>query len=435
MSSDEGDEFAEVGAPVPRVSAPFGSRTHLGSVRDGERHPNLRTPRRRAQEFESILRSNPVAAMSWSHYLSLMLQPEWYCEAPRGAGARAASAAAFCNETLGVGGFSGVWNPTTDCGFEHLVEHMLAANWYGWSLAEPVPRLDGRRHVLDRYVAIEHPVLDRWIVDDDGRVVGACLRGTSPNGRYFEATLTAGRWLHHSRGGSAQSPEGRGLARAVYAVHLDLMDSYNALAAACQRWSAPTPLGTYDSAKARDAVSGAGGESTLEDELSNADEQLSNYTSDGAAHLLLPDWLKIEAFGDGVKPDQGVPAIRHLESRLAVTFFAHGMMLGLDATGARSVGEVVERAAENQVLNRLQALAASFRRGLIRPLMAWNYPNLSPSQWPVMRFAGAKGSTLRAFSNVLAQLAQNGGLRLDAPATVEYLHREIGLPIPDTLDP
>jgi len=432
---EEGDALAAVGPPVRRVTVPLGSRTHLGSVRDGEKHPNLRTARRRAQEFESVLRSNPIASMSWSHYLSLLLQPEWYAEAPRGAGSRAEGAARFVNESLGLDGHAGAWDPTWSCSWEHLVRHMLTADWYGWALAEPIPARDGRRVVISKYVAVEHPVLDRWVVDEDGRVVGANLRGTAPDGRYFDGVLRSGAWIHHTRGGSAQSPEGRGLARAIYAHHIDLMDAYNALAAACQRWSAPTPKGSYNAREAQDQIGAQGGESTLGDALDAAEEQLQNYTSDGAAHLLVPDWLDVSAFGEGVEPDKGVPAIQHIESRIAVTFFAHSMMLGLDATGARSVGEVVERAAENQVVNRLQSAAASFHRGIIRPLMHWNYPGLSPQQWPRLRFAGARGSSIRSFANVLAQLAQNGGLNLDDDAVRTFLHREIGLPPPPPATP
>lgn len=431
VDREEGEALARVGAPVPRVEAPLGSRTHLGYVRDGEKHSKLKTPQSRAREFEGVLRSNPVAAMAWRHYRSLMLQPQWYAEAPANAGPRAQSAAKFLNESLGLDGHTGAWDASWSCSFEALVGHMIDADWYGWSIAEVVPRVVGRRAVIDRYIAIEHPALDSWQVDPDGRVVGANLEGVGPDGRFHRALLPSRKWIHHTHGGSAQSPEGRGLARAIYAIHVDLMDAYNALAAACQRWSAPTPMGSYDLEKAEEATSRIGGDTvTVQTELDGIETQLRNYTSDGAAHLLIPSWLDLGAFGESVKPDQGVPAIRHLESRLAVTFFAHGMMLGLDQTGARSVGEVGERAAENQVINRCEALAASLHRGLVRPLMQWNYPSLTPQQWPRLRFAGARAGSFRHYANVLAQFAQHGGVDLDSPEVRRAIHRELGLPVP-----
>lgn len=415
--------------PPERALAPFGSRVQLGRVRDGEAHSALRTPRARAQEFAKVLRTDAVASMAWRHYLSLMLEPEFVAEAPRGSGGDAAAAARLVNEGLGLAGCAGTWGDSRPCDMEGLVRHLAHADWYGWALAEPVWRLDSGEYVPDGYVAVEHETLDEWACDAEGRVAGAVLRGVSPDGRYHTVRLDRWRWIHHTLGGGDQSPEGSGLARPIYSLHIDLTDAYNASAAAMQRWSAPTPLVQWDRQAGIEAgysESEIDGADNTSSHAARAEEQAGNYMASGSGYLSAPKHVTFEAFGSGVDPAQGVSAITHLESRIALAFFATGLLLGIDSSGARSVGEVIERAAEQQVKNRLQAMAGALQRGLVAPMVGWNFPNLSRREYPRLVPHGVRTGSLGRLSNVLAQLVQADLLTPDEDVRA-WVAREAGM--------
>lgn len=406
--------------PPKGATGVSGTRIYSGRISE-ERHPEL-AGTAWAQAAMDMLRTDPVIAAGWTALRQTLLSAEWAFE-PLPGGSR--EIADWLDDALGTGGRSGRMVES----FEAALARILVYHPVGFRYVEPVWRVDDDGVRVER-LADRVPVAHwRWVTDAAGRLVEVIQ--VPPAGSERIATvrtsyrIPANKLLLFTHQGEGVNFEGVGSLRPVWWLWKLKRDVLDIAAIGWERWAVGTPIAEYDPAELQASaqeLAGLGFESAgVADIIERLETSLQRYVSHESSWLSVVRGIKLTTLGgDGRAFDVGaaVALVEHLNQEMLITLLVQFLLLGVNNTGARAVGDThldFFRASALNVLDHIAGViggAAAPGAGLAGRLLDWNFPGLAPTDRPRLRHQGVDAGRL---IGVLGDLAGGVGAGLLTP--------------------
>jgi len=389
--------------PKKIVGAP-GLKAWAGRITE-EWDPALQGSRA-AKLYREMLDSEPVLATVVRMITTVLQQADVYVQPNRSATPLANEAAEFVEDCIED------MTPT----WEGLLEDVLSAIAYGWSYHEITYKRRGDGRFGWASIDIRgQDTLDRWEIDDAGRVVGMWQM---PPPSYKRVFIPADKALHFTLGGAKRNPEGKSLFRACKRPYLYKRGLEEIEAIGVERELAGLPI--LEVPPDLLGVDATAEERAFVDSLF---KRVQNIRRDAEEAMILPasEWTR----ADGVVEKTGWrfslvtsggsraigidPVIRRYEHRMLMTFLAEFLLLG-EAGGAGSYALAKDK-SDFLVLSLtaiLKSIVRVFTAQAIVPLMRLNgYPQ---DAWPTLQHDDIESPALAELSTYVSTLIQAGAI-------------------------
>jgi phage gp29-like protein len=336
-------------------------------------------------------------------------------EEPPGAGAAEREAAALLRENL-FGGMETSW--------DDLLREACLAIYYGFRTPEIVWE-ERRGLIAVRTIASRNPELvERWLYDAEGRLVGFLYVGQRPRGEGLTDTASASastyervavpleKTLHFCYDSENGNPQGFGLWRSMYQHWYVLQALYKVLAIGIERNLLDVPVGKL--------AAGAQAE-----DRSRLLTILKRWRAAEDAAVVLTEGQEIEFIGGERPLMDAMPFLLHHDAKMLQAGLAQFLNLGQTERGSQSLGTVLARTFETSEDACARWIAGTVNTQLVRRWCRLNYGEaLRP---PVVRHKAIRGADLAVWSAALGTLL-SGGMLHPSPDDEEYLRDLLELP-------
>lgn len=303
--------------------------------------------------------------------------------------------------------------------WDEFLEDVLSAVAYGWSFHEITyaRRPDGRLGWASIDIRGQDS-LDRWEIDDAGRVVGMWQMPPPSFKRIF---IPIEKALHFRIGGPKGNPEGKSLFRACKRPYLYKRSLEEIEAIGIERDLAGLPV--LEVPPDLLGVDASDAEKAFVDQLFR---RIQNVRRDAEEAVLIPaaEWTRpdgaVEKSGwrfsllstGGTRQVNAGDVIRRYEHRMLMTFLAEFLLLG-EAGGAGSYALSKDK-SDFLVLSLtaiLKSICIAFTQQAVFPLMKLNgYPE---DAWPTVEHDDIESPALGELATYVATLTQAGVLMPD----------------------
>lgn len=413
--------------PRPR----FGEYGDSGTARQGgtisgyERNSRLRGVRRWADLAEEMLAVDPKLAQAEDTIRRTLLTAEWYfdpgrsAKAPGPAGDRARRIADLFNKQWGFdGGTSWMTEP-----WEDQLSRMLRYVAIGFRYSEEVYGVRDGSVYLSRYADREPSAHNRWIWSEDGTTwVGVEQTPPSPfwdprRRRDLAYFIPAAKLVLLSFARTGQNLEGRGALRPCWQWYSYKQHALDLLAIGAERWAIPTPHLKFD----RQAAADAGySPSEIDAAFTDAKTSAARYMAGEEAWLSSSVGIDFDTFGAGQFDPAGLlRTIDHANQEMMSALGQGHQELGFSEVGSRSLGTVLQEQQTLTAVNILDTVAGAISGtprpggGTVGRLCRWNFPDVGPDEYPILRHRGIKVDQLGELLPHIPNLINSGALTPD----------------------
>lgn len=299
--------------------------------------------------------------------------------------------------------------------WEGLLEDMLSAIAYGWSYCEITYKRRGDGRFGWASIDIRgQDTLDRWEIDDAGRVVGMWQMPPPSFKRIF---IPIEKALHFRIGGPKGNPEGKSLFRACKRAYLFKRGLEEIEAIGVERELAGLPV--LEVPPDLLGVDATAEERAFVDSLF---KRVQNIRRDAEEAMILPasEWTRadgtVEKTGwrfslvtSGGSRAIGIdPVIRRYEHRMLMTFLAEFLLLGEAGGGSYALAKDKSDFLVLSLTSILKSIVRVFTAQAIVPLMRLNgYPQ---DAWPTLQHDDIESPALAELSTYVSTLIQAGAI-------------------------
>ena len=387
-----------------------GTGGSVGRITGVETNPSLWSLAARARQFRQMLMTDPRVAQGWGARAQTMMSGRRTVD-PTGDTELHMQGAALCAEVVGLHteGAEARWSPLMGESFDAVLRRQIMAEFYGCKYQEVMWDLrwsHARRRISTVPVKIDDRDLtahERWYLDpeDHGTLLGVHQR--TVGGEVNPLPIPVSKLLYTAVGVEGSNYDGIGRARAAWWNVTAKAGTLDALLVGVDKWSVPTAKVEVDYRLAEEHNVP---DTELQKQVDAAFEQAQLYRSGGESALKDTEYCKFTECGDGVlDASSPIKAAEFFDSQIMAVFGTQGLNLGLSDPGAKSVGEVHDKAFLRSVLDFLDAIVDTFGR-LFAQIMRYNFGAGSEAYAPRLAFRGLDVSVLTQILPMLPQLGQ-----------------------------
>lgn len=393
----------------------FGGLNIVGGVVSDEHNADLKGAE--ATRKAVIMRRTDAQVRAVQRVVDLPIRSTpWFVEPPDKPGSAEKEAATLLQENL----FGGM-----EQSFDDLMREACLAIYYGWRVPEIVWRQDTPGGLLSiRKVAQRNPELvNRWLFDPDGNVVGFLYVGNRPTGdgvvangtasaKFQEIPVPLEKTLHFCYEPENGSPQGFGLWRSMYPHWYIKQALYKIISIGVERNLLGIPLGK--------APLGAS-----EDDKRIINNQLRFLRAAEDAQLMLPNGWEVEWFESSKNPMDAMPFVAHHDAKIAQAALAQFLNLGQDTGGTQALASTHAKLFMDAEEGEARWAESQLNMQLSKRWALYNYgPGLRP---PVITHKPIRLSDATGMANALNTLVTGGFLTAEAEDE-QYMRDFMDLP-------
>lgn len=338
----------------------------------------------------------------------------WFIEEPDGAGSAEKEACELLRANL----FGGMVQS-----FDSVISEACLAIYYGFRVPEIVwEERDGQ--VAIRKIASRNPeLLERWLYDLDGEIVGYVYAGSKPIGDGLESTSASmtkyerlavplEKSVHFVYDQENENPSGFGLWRSMYPHWYIKQALLKIISIGVERNLLDVPVG-----KLQKANSAADRTAML--------TMLRRWRAAEDAAVVLTEGQELEFIGSQRSLMDAMPFLNYQDQRMAITGFTQFLNLGMTSGGTQALATEQVRIFETCEEANAQWIEETLQQQLIKRWCLLNYGDkLKP---PVLKHKPIRSRDITAWTAALNALTSGGFVH----ATVddeEFLRDQFELP-------
>lgn len=366
--------------------------------------PSLRGGRA-ARLYREMLDSEPVLATVMRMIVTVLQQAEIYVE-PASEDDLAQEAADLLESALGD--LDGTW--------EDLLEQGLSAIAYGWAYLEQIyKRREDGRIGWDRIEVRGQDTLERWEIDDEGRVLGMWQQ---PPPDFRRVYIPLEKALHFTISGAKNNPEGQSLFRACKRPYLFKRNLEEIEAIGIERDLAGLPvlevpahhLSTDASEDEKLFVKEMF--RTVQNIRRDAEEAViipaeEEYDETSGATIKTGFRLRLLSTG-GTRQVNAGDVIRRYEHRMLMRFLAEFLLLGEAGGGSLALAKDKSDFLVLSLTAIIKSFLSAFNRQAVSLLMRLN--GFPKETWPKVEVEDIESPALGELSAYVATLIQAGAI-------------------------
>lgn len=363
---------------------------------------------------EKMLRTDAVMMAAARALIDTQLTARWDFEIPDDASPRAVEARDFLREAFGLAGGRGYISG----GWERFLSQALRYQLIGFRYMEEVPYFDAGKYWID-FADCEPSAHYRWHIDENGDLLEVEQQVVEHQARFGEPNprIPANRLVLFTHGLTGSNFEGLGLLRPCYfpwklKTHLGDM-----MAIGAERWAVPTPIIEIDEDELRARHYD---EAAIEKMVERAKASVKKLLSHAAGYLSTVKGISFSTYGEGAFNGAMPRELAEWCDRQILTAFGlQFLLLGINDTGSRAVGQVQETFFRRMAIDGLDHVAAVVGgeagpgRGTVGRLMQWNFPDLDEGEYPRLRHEGLDTAPVLEFLDQLPALINSGAFTPD----------------------
>ena len=339
----------------------------------------------------------------------------WYVEPPEKASRSEKEAAELLQADL-MGGMR--------CPFDDVLRGVLGAVYFGFSLSELEWEIRDGRAALKSIESRNPLLIENWLYDERGDLVGALYAGTKLRGsgvvdrppahEFARVPIPMYRLVHAVYEGEYGSPVGQGLWRPMYPHWKIKSFLYQMATMAAERTSLGVPYATMP-------------ESANVAEMEEVRDMLHDLRSSSTSVMVLPFGITLDWFE--VKRDltESLPLIQHHDALMARAALAQFLNLGQTQTGTQSLATEHVRLFMDSEDAIARWVAGVLTQQVARRWFEMNYPAADPRRCPRLRHRPVRMQNLEVLASALSSLV-SGGLLMPGAEDEEYLRSLAELP-------
>lgn len=358
--------------------------------------------------YREMLDSEPILAAAVRVITTVLQQADVYVQPHRSGTPIAMEAREFVEDCIED------MEPTWD-GF---LEDALSAVAYGWSYHEVTykRRKDGRLGWASIDIRGQDS-LDRWEIDDTGRVLGMWQM---PPPSYKRVFIPIEKAIHFRIGGAKGNPEGKSLFRPCKRPYLFKRNLEEIEAIGMEREMAGFPI--------LEVPHGLLSSTATEQEKAFVSElfaRVRNVRRDSEEAMILPaeeetgpdgttkktGWRFRLVTSGGSRQIQIDPVVRRYEHRMLMTFLAEFLLLGEQGGGSLALAKDKSDFLVLSLTAILKSLVRAFTAQAIAPLMKLN--GFPEDAWPTLEHGDVEAPALGELANYIATLVGAGVIMPD----------------------
>lgn len=344
----------------------------------------------------------------------------WLVEEPDQASAAEKEAAELLRENL-FGGMETSWDAV-------LREACLAV-YFGFRVPEIVWEEREGALAVQKLASRNPELVDQWLYDEQGKLVGYLYVGNRPRGQGLEAWASVSattyerlpipleKTVHFAYESENENPQGFGLWRSMYKHWYILEAVYKVLAIGIERNLLDVPVGKLPPG-------------SQENDKQNLLTILSRWRAAEDAAVVLPQNTELEMLGSSRALVDAMPYLYHHDVKIAQAGLAAFMNLGQSEVGTQAVGVTLARMFETSV----DATAGWIEDCLNTQLVhRWTQANYGPDyrqrgfRAPRLTHKPIRSNDLTVWSSALSALL-SGGLLHATVDDEEYVRDLLELP-------
>lgn len=403
-----------------------GTQISGGRIYGIEQNADLRGTAWAQTEAEMRRTDSAVAALCMA-VENTLLSARFTFRAPEGAQPRGREAADFLNTAFGLNGQRGEMAGT----FESFLAQAVRFVSTGFRYFEVVWKVADKRVWVHELADCDPTAHQEWVTNPrtqrlEGITQKAAFGVSTPG-----AMLPADKMLLLTLNRTGANFEGAGMLRPTYFPHKLKRHTMDMLGIAVERWAVGTPYGEIDYRQLTESSGYTDADVTTL--ISNAAAQLKSYTSSEIGYLMMPAGIKLDRFGGDLDPAGAQSVLQMCNQEIFLSGLVQFILLGVNDTGSRAVGDVQESFFRRACVNYLDNVAsgvggkAGVATGIAGRLLEWNFPGLPPGDTPVLEHHGLAADPL---TEILGQLPALGGAGFVQPrdAVENAILTRAGLP-------
>lgn len=407
------------GNPVKRTDrngriVGWGGSSILGGIPTDEYNADLRGAK--GAKIADKMRRGHGQVRAVLRVLSLPVRStKWLIEEPDGASATEKAAAQELSDNL----FGGM-----RCSFDSVLTKGVNSAYFGFGIPEMVWAERNARIELDEVAGRNRELIERWLPDETGRIVGYVYAGSRPVGGGL-TDLTGGtakyerigvplaeKTLHFTYDEENESPEGIGLYRSMYPHWYFVQALQKIMGIGAERNLLGTPVGKLQ-------------ESAPENARSEFLTLLSRMRAAEDAAIILEDGQSLDNFGSESAFVDGLPLVHYHNNQIALVALAQFINLGLESVGTQALGQTHAQLFMDAEEALARWIEETINSQLIKVWMLYNYgEGLNP---PLLRHRRIAANSLESIAKALQMLVA-GKLITPGADDEEYLRDVAELP-------
>lgn len=404
-------------APGAARELGWGGAPIFSGVVVDEYNPDLRG--RQALRTAEKMRRSDAQVRAVEQAVSLPIRATaWRVQEPEGAGAAEREAAALLRENL-FGGMEESW--------DDLLREACLAIYFGFRVPELVWEERGGLLWLARVASRSSELLERWLYDDEGRLVGYLYAGSRPVGeglrdsagggsRYERVAVPLEKTLHFVYDRQHDSPQGFGLWRSMYPHWYFKQALYRIVGIGIERNLLGVPVAVRS-------------DTAQTDDTEHMLEVLRRLRAAEDGAMVVPAGWDLQWFESRRTLVDAMPFLQHHDAKIAQAALAQFLNLGQQAVGTQSLAETHACLFMDALDAAARWIEQTLNGQLLRRWCRLNYGGcplggLRPPRLVHRRIAARDPG---AWSEALSQLAA-GGLLHAGPEDEEHVRDLLELP-------
>lgn len=338
-----------------------------------------------------------------------LLSASWSFSVPDTASDQAKRARDYLNHAFGLSGHPG----RLQGGFEAALRTLVSFVDVGFRYVEEIYEVSDGKVWLRKYDDRMPSAHYQWVMKD-GELESVVQM--APDGTL--KTIPADKILLLSFRRKGDDFEGVGLLRPCHSPWMRKRDVIEALGIGIDRMALPIPKMMTDPKAMEEA--GCRPEE-IEPASKILEEQIEKMISHEMAYFKVSPGLDVGAYeiNTAFKPTELISVVQMYDQQMAQAYLMGFLMLGVNDTGSRAVGDVQETFFRRCCVNILDLVASAIGgaagpgTGTAGRLLQWNFPDLAQEEYPIL---GHRGLQVQALLDVVGQfgaLKSNGFLTPD----------------------
>jgi phage gp29-like protein len=338
----------------------------------------------------------------------------WSVEPPKDPGAAEREAAELLQANL-FGGMETSW--------DDLLREACLAIYYGFRAPELVWEERAGLLALRKVASRSAELVERWLYDERGRLVGYLYGGARPVGRGLEDTTGGSpryeriavpleKSLHFVYDRENDSPAGFGLWRSMY-PHWYILDAcYRVVSVGIERSLLGLPYGEM-------------GDTDQQDDADRLLTILQRIRAAKDAAFVLRRGQKVAWLESARNPMDAMPFIQHQAAQISLAGLCQFLNLGMQAVGTQAVGAVHAELFETAQEANARWIEQTVNTQLVRRWCAYNYGD--GLRCPRVTHRPIRSRDPGAWAQALSQFV-TAGLFHPQMEDEEYLRAQLELP-------